>query len=41
MRETWGPLLDADPAYNPNLTLAHEDFSLSRLTHPAKAPSAP
>jgi GT2 family glycosyltransferase len=28
MREKWGPLLDKDPAYNPNLTLAHEDFSL-------------
>lgn len=28
MREQWGPLLDRDPAYNPNLTLAHEDFSL-------------
>lgn len=27
MRATWGPLLDADPAYNPNLTLVHEDFS--------------
>lgn len=28
MRKQWGPLLDKDPAYNPNLTLAHEDFSL-------------
>jgi Predicted glycosyltransferases len=28
MRRTWGELLDNDPAYNPNLTLAHEDFSL-------------
>ena len=28
MREKWGPLLDADPAYNPNLTLVHEDFSV-------------
>jgi GT2 family glycosyltransferase len=28
MREQWGPLLDNDPAYNPNLTLVHEDFSL-------------
>ncbi|CAM3453021.1 Glycosyltransferase 2-like domain-containing protein [Halomonas casei] len=28
MREQWGPLLDKDPAYNPNLTLANEDFSL-------------
>jgi GT2 family glycosyltransferase len=29
MRRTWGPLLDADPAYNPNLSLQHEDFSLA------------
>lgn len=28
MRRTWGPQLDNDPAYNPNLTLAYEDFSL-------------
>lgn len=28
MRQTWGPQLDNDPAYNPNLTLAYEDFSL-------------
>lgn len=28
MRRTWGKLLDNDPAYNPNLTLVHEDFSL-------------
>lgn len=28
MRRTWGTLLDHDPAYNPNLTLVHEDFSL-------------
>ncbi|MCT7656483.1 hypothetical protein MBH78_21275 [Oceanimonas sp. NS1] len=28
MRKTWGPQLDNDPAYNPNLTLAYEDFSL-------------
>ena len=28
MRETWGAELDNDPAYNPNLTLSHEDFSL-------------
>ena len=30
MRQTWGPLLDNDPAYNPNLTLIHEDFSIGR-----------
>jgi GT2 family glycosyltransferase len=29
MRATWGPLLDADPAYNPNLTLTRADFSPS------------
>lgn len=28
MRRTWGQVLDHDPAYNPNLTLVHEDFSL-------------
>lgn len=28
MRNTWGELLDSDPAYNPNLTLVHEDYSL-------------
>ncbi|WP_301583442.1 glycosyltransferase family 2 protein [Halomonas alkaliantarctica] len=28
MRRTWGKHLDCDPAYNPNLTLVHEDFSL-------------
>lgn len=28
MRRTWGEALDQDPAYNPNLTLVHEDFSL-------------
>ena len=29
MRRTWGPLLDSDPAYNPNLTLVSEDFAPS------------
>nr|WP_276322306.1 glycosyltransferase family 2 protein [Halomonas neptunia] len=28
MRMKWSSLLDNDPAYNPNLTLVHEDFSL-------------
>ncbi len=28
MRRVWGKHLDSDPAYNPNLTLVHEDFSL-------------
>jgi len=41
MREKWGPLLDADPAYNPNLTLVHEDFGLShpprQINRPASA----
>lgn len=29
MRHRWGIQLDNDPAYNPNLTLIHEDFSLA------------
>lgn len=29
MRDRWGPLLDRDPAYNPNLTLIHADGSLA------------
>nr|WP_277608500.1 glycosyltransferase family 2 protein [Microbulbifer elongatus] len=29
MRKRWGEQLDNDPAYNPNLTLIHEDFSLA------------
>ncbi len=29
MQETWGDLLVNDPAYNPNLTLQHADFSLA------------
>lgn len=29
MRHRWGDLLDHDPAYNPNLSLQHEDFSLA------------
>ncbi|MGH8017014.1 MAG: glycosyltransferase [Opitutaceae bacterium] len=28
MKERWGELLPADPAYNPNLTLEREDFSI-------------
>ncbi len=28
MRKRWGTLLDNDPAYNPNLSLVHEDYSL-------------
>ena len=27
--ERWGPLLEADPAYNPNLSLQSEDFALA------------
>lgn len=37
MRETWGPVLDHDPFYNPNLTLHAMDYSLSfppRVTPP-------
>ncbi|MBX9742875.1 MAG: hypothetical protein K2W99_05000 [Chthoniobacterales bacterium] len=29
MRQKWEKILDADPAYNPNLTLEHEDWSLA------------
>ena len=29
MKEKWGETLMNDPAYNPNLTLDHEDFSLA------------
>jgi len=29
MRERWADWLDHDPAYNPNLTLEHEDFGLA------------
>ncbi|WP_288130892.1 glycosyltransferase family 2 protein [Microbulbifer sp.] len=29
MRKRWGDQLDTDPAYNPNLTLIFEDFSLA------------
>ena len=29
MLKTWEPQLARDPAYNPNLTLAREDFSLA------------
>nr|WP_299379340.1 glycosyltransferase [uncultured Halomonas sp.] len=29
MKERWGKGLSKDPAYNPNLTLDHEDFSLA------------
>jgi GT2 family glycosyltransferase len=36
MRQHWAPLLDNDPAYNPNLSLQHEDFSLA---FPPRTPS--
>ncbi|WP_318495625.1 glycosyltransferase [Photobacterium leiognathi] len=29
MRNRWSHILDADPYYNPNLTMNHEDFSLA------------
>jgi hypothetical protein len=29
MKSKWGEVLLKDPYYNPNLTLEHEDFSLS------------
>lgn len=31
MRDKWSAVLDADPFYNPNLTLEHEDFSLRNV----------
>ena len=36
MKKTWGKILKNDPAYNPNLTLIHEDFSigLNRFSNP-------
>jgi glycosyltransferase involved in cell wall biosynthesis len=33
MQKKWGNLLCNDPAYNPNLTLEHEDFSLAFPPH--------
>lgn len=37
MMDTWGELLMADPAYNPNLTLVGEDFSLAYLSRTSKS----
>ncbi len=37
MMNTWGALLMADPAYNPNLTLVGEDFSPAYLSRAAKS----
>ncbi len=37
MLERWAPLLAADPAYNPNLTLEHEDFSITTARRPHHA----
>ena len=36
MMNTWGDLLMADPAYNPNLTLVGEDFSPAYLSRAVK-----
>ena len=36
MMNTWGTLLMADPAYNPNLTLVGEDFSPAYLSRAVK-----
>jgi len=36
MMNTWGSLLMADPAYNPNLTLVGEDFSPAYLSRAPK-----
>ncbi|HEY4988327.1 MAG TPA: glycosyltransferase [Opitutaceae bacterium] len=40
MMNTWGSLLMADPAYNPNLTLVGEDFSPAYLSRAMKSWSA-
>ncbi|WP_116686307.1 glycosyltransferase family 2 protein [Pelagibaculum spongiae] len=32
MKEKWGDALNNDPAYNPNLTLKHEDFRIGNPT---------
>jgi GT2 family glycosyltransferase len=43
LQEKWGELLSNDPAYNPNLTLDHEDFSLAfppRVSAPGQPGSA-
>ncbi len=37
MMNTWGTLLMADPAYNPNLTLVGEDFSPAYLSRATKS----
>jgi hypothetical protein len=37
MVNTWGELLMADPAYNPNLTLVGEDFSPAYLSRATKS----
>jgi len=37
MMNTWGSLLMADPAYNPNLTLVGEDFSPAYLSRSQKS----
>jgi hypothetical protein len=35
MLRRWGPIFQRDPAYNPNLTLEHTDFSLASPPRPA------
>jgi glycosyltransferase involved in cell wall biosynthesis/phage shock protein A len=35
MLRRWGPAFQRDPAYNPNLTLEHTDFSLASPPRPA------
>ena len=41
MLARWGSFLRQDPAYNPNLTLEHEDFSLAAPPRLASLPDAP
>ena len=40
MRETWGPLLDSDPAHNSSLTVVHEDFSFAWPPRSSALPSS-
>jgi GT2 family glycosyltransferase len=38
MREMWGPVLDSDPYYNPNLSLASNNFTLAFPPRISKMP---
>jgi hypothetical protein len=36
MLQRWGPWIADDPFYNPNLSAAHDDFSLAEPPRSAK-----